>query len=72
MRSNQSYLEYLLQSGFTNVGLMVYFIAKGLAVRNVLVRKRRSKVGEYPTKRALVDKLKSLKIKYDLATPNQS
>ena len=55
-----THLKYFLQSGFTEDGLINYSVAESLAVRDVLVRERRSKVCEYATEWALVNELKSL------------
>ncbi len=60
IRYNKTHLKYFLQSCFTDIGLIDYSVAQSLAVRDVLVQERRSKVGEHTTEWTLVNKLKSL------------
>jgi hypothetical protein len=66
---NWSHLKHFLQSGFAEIGLIDYSVLESLAVRDVIVRKRRSKVCEYMTEWTLVDELKSLD---NITYPNHS
>jgi hypothetical protein len=58
--SKRSDLQYFLHSDFTELGLIDDCVPESLSVGNVLVRERRSKIGQHATKRSLVNKLERL------------